>query len=240
MGAVAGYGVAEAVVAAIAAGNDCAIVSHDLDLAREAALRLANAVANGVLPLQRLRDAHERVCALRAMGSAPLAVDALSPHSGIGRVIARRAMTRVRGDVRVPSACAHVISFEGASYDGVGDGVEATTVWSERGCVYSRCSLEPESTEIDAIVASLREGERLVIVTRRAHAFPAQACAVAALLAVDSDAVVVSAREPFDVPSYPRASNVLAAYGDDAASLEAAASVLFDGAPTPGRLPVEL
>ena len=240
MGAVSGLGVQEAVVSAIAAGNDCAIVSHDLDLARDAAAQIVAAVTNGSLAFDRLRTAFERVRALRRMGAPPLPLDALPPHPGIGGMIARRAMTCVRGDVRVGAGVAHVVSFDGNSYDGVGDAPAAADVWNVPAHAYSLCSLDPPADEIDAVIDSVREGARLVILARRAHLFSGQARAIARLLDRDPDAVVVSVREPFDIPSFGRAAHVLAAYGDDAASLGAAAGVIFNGAPAPGRLPVVL
>jgi hypothetical protein len=47
-------------------------------------------------------------------------------------------------------------------------------------------------------------------------------------------------REPFDLPLLLRARSVLAAYGDDAASVAGLADVLFGGSKPEGSLPVEL
>ncbi len=93
-------GTVRGVVEAIAAGADCALVSHDPELAFEAAQALAQAVERGEVPLQRLEEAYERVLRLRMRAQAPLELDALAPHPGIGRRIARDAVTRVRGGPR--------------------------------------------------------------------------------------------------------------------------------------------
>jgi hypothetical protein len=47
-------------------------------------------------------------------------------------------------------------------------------------------------------------------------------------------------REPFDVPLFARARHVLAAYGDDAASVGALADVLFGSSIPGGTMPVVL
>ncbi len=47
-------------------------------------------------------------------------------------------------------------------------------------------------------------------------------------------------REPFDIPLFAAARHVLAAYGDDAASVGGLADVLFGGSAPGGKLPVEL
>src|SRR5262249_41210853 len=55
MSAIAnGIGTVDGVAAAIAAGADCAIVSHDLELAEAAAERLASEVEAGRIPHERL------------------------------------------------------------------------------------------------------------------------------------------------------------------------------------------
>ncbi len=59
-----GVGTVAGVTLAIAAGADCALVSHDPLLAREAALHLAQAVERGDLPFERLQTAHARVDAV--------------------------------------------------------------------------------------------------------------------------------------------------------------------------------
>jgi beta-N-acetylhexosaminidase len=68
----AGIGTVRGVTAAIAAGADCALVSHDPQLAYEAVEHLASAVAAGTVSRERLEQAHERVARLRERAQAPL------------------------------------------------------------------------------------------------------------------------------------------------------------------------
>lgn len=73
MAAVAGgIGSVEAGLRAMRAGADALTVSHDPQLAARLADFLARAVEEGALPLQRLREASERVERLRAQLAPPL------------------------------------------------------------------------------------------------------------------------------------------------------------------------
>jgi hypothetical protein len=51
---------------------------------------------------------------------------------------------------------------------------------------------------------------------------------------------VVSAREPFDIPQFQSAKNVIAIYGDTAVSMAGARDVIFFGVAPQGRMPVAL
>lgn len=67
-----GIGTVRGVTEAIAAGADCALISHDPQLAFEAAQHLARAVARGDVPRARLDEAYARVVRLRTRAAAPL------------------------------------------------------------------------------------------------------------------------------------------------------------------------
>lgn len=96
-----GVGTVHGVTAAIAAGADCALVSHDPQLAYEAAVHLAWAVDRGALSRARLEEAHARVQRMRAALAPAVALEAPPPHPGIGSRIAAAAVTLVRGTLPV-------------------------------------------------------------------------------------------------------------------------------------------
>lgn len=132
-----GVGTVEGVALAIAAGADCALVSHDLDLAHRAADHLAEQVADGTIPLERLLEAHARVIRLRALCAPPLALDAPPPHPGIAARIARRAIRVEAGSLPVPrdwpvvySTRAHLDERERARVEAALDANERTVVVS--------------------------------------------------------------------------------------------------------------
>ena len=238
MNAVASLGAAEAVVSALAAGTDCAIVSHDLELAEACARRLVDATRRGELPLARLQEAHDRVRRLRQAGAPPSDMRTPAPYPGIGREIACRAVTLVRGSAAARARESVVVSFEGESYDGVG-GDRASAVMQAPGLESLRASLNPEGPEVTHILDRLAaSGRRPIVLARSAHLHPGQVGAIDAIVQRQDDAIVISTREPFDIPCFERAKHVLATYGDEAVSLDAAAEVLFDGVAASGTLPV--
>jgi beta-N-acetylhexosaminidase len=242
-GAVEGDGTVSAAVDALAAGADLLLISHSIDMANEAVERIVGAVESGNLQLARLEEAHARVAALRAGGSAPLPLDSFAPHPGIGREIARRGTTLVRGIPHADPLTSIVVSFESATAEGA-QGAHALHPSLRREAPVlgeAILPLEPSAEQIDAALERVRSaGRRPIVLARRAHVYPAQAEAIDRVVALDRDALVVSMREPFDVPLFARARHVLAAYGDDLASVGALADVLFGGSIPAGRMPVKL
>jgi hypothetical protein len=73
---------------------------------------------------------------------------------------------------------------------------------------------------------------------RRAHLYPEQARAIDRILAQYPEALLVSAREPYDAFEFPQARTVVCTYGDDAPSIAGLADVLFGDVPARGRLPI--
>jgi beta-N-acetylhexosaminidase len=244
MGAAAeAGGTVPAAVEALAAGADLLLISHSIDLAHEAVESIVRAVAGGALPLARLEEAHARATALRRAGAAPLPLDAFPPHPGVGREIARRAVTLVRGLPHADPVASIAVSFESATAEGAQGAHALHPSLRREAPVLAELALplEPSDAEIEAALGRIAASERRpVVLSRRAHVYPAQARAIERILALDPDAVVVSMREPFDVPLFARARHVLAAYGDDAASVGGVADVLFGGSAPEGTLPVEL
>jgi beta-N-acetylhexosaminidase len=225
-----GIGSVQGVIEAIAAGADCALVSHDPDLAFEAAQQLARAVDRGDVSLQRLEQAYDRVMRLRARAQAPLDLDAPAPYPGIGRRIAREAVTLVRGEARGDALADRAIIF--------GDG---SLIAHAPALDEQRLALDPDDDEVRAMLVALRaSSRRAVVLAYRAHIYPRQAAAIDAVLAQAPDALVVSTGEPYDIPLFGRARHVLATYGNDDVSLAGLSDVVFLGAPCTGVLPVAL
>lgn len=233
MNAVAAQGSLESAARALAAGADLLLFSHDLELATAAAERIEREVSEGQLPLERLREAHARVQQLRQAGAPPLPLDAFPPHPGVGREIARRAVTLVRGLPHADPVASAVVSFGG----------EGSASLRREAPVLREviAAADPGEAQVDSILASLAEhARRPLVLVRRAHLYPSQARAVARIVARYPDAVVVSLLEPFDLPLFSSARHLLATYGDAPVSIGGLADVLFGGSLPEGRLPLEL
>jgi beta-N-acetylhexosaminidase len=232
MHAVAAGDSVEAAVDALAAGADLMLFSHDLELAAAAASAIADAVDRERVPLSRLEEAGARVLRLREAGTAPLPLDAFPPHPGVGREIARRAVTLVRGLPHADPVASVVVSFGGS---------QATLARESPALEELSASLDPTSDELAAILDKLNDLERRpLLLARRAHRHAAQAAAILQILDGYPDALVVSLLEPFDVGLFTSARHLLAVYGDDAASIGGLADVIFGGSMPTGHLPVTM
>jgi beta-N-acetylhexosaminidase len=251
MEAIAGsVGTARGAALALAAGADCVLICHSLELARAARAEIVAAVARGDLPEERLREAARRVDALRAELPGALPIGG-GPADGpeLALEVARAAVTLVRGTLRLGAERpVTIVSFEGATSEGVqGAHAEhpALNLPLRERRVRSellRVALEPDAELVEELCRVLElHGERdVAIVSRRAHVYAGQRAAIARLLELFPAALLVSAREPFDVACFPQARNVACIYGDEAVSLEGLADVVTGRLAAAGRLPVAL
>jgi beta-N-acetylhexosaminidase len=239
MKAVESHGSVQSAVDALAAGADLLLFSHHPELAASAVVAIADAAEKGRVPLQRLQEAYTRVFCLRESGSLPLPLDAFPPHPGIGREVARRAITLIRGVPEADPVASIAVSFERHPERSRG-----TTPALHREAPALEeivAPIDPEPEQLAALLAALAQRERRpLLLARRAHLHPAQARAIGEIVDRYPDALVVSLLEPFDVPLFTSARHVVAAYGDDAASIGGLADVLFSGHLPTGRLPVPL
>jgi beta-N-acetylhexosaminidase len=234
-------------VEALAAGADLLTVSRSLELAARLAAELEAARSGGRISHRRFDEAHARVRALRER-YARLAPCEDAFDDGDAAAVARRAVTVVRGDVRLRlDRPVTVISFEGTTFDGAGGersaqpslsaALRARRLRSEM----MRVALAPDPDDIDLLLAHLPAlGDRnFAIVVRRLRQVPAQRAAVERILAAVPDAIVIVAAEPWDAFALHAARNVACTYGDDALMIDACADVLAGRAEAAGRLPVD-
>lgn len=232
MGAVSSDGkTVDASVAALRAGADLLLFSHQPDLAAESAIAIERAVETGSVPRSRLEDAYARVSALRAAGRPPLPLDAFAPHPGVGREIARRAITVIRGIAHADPTASCVLDFGGGrlSLRHEAPALEELAL-----------SIDPNEADVVRALEFVEESRRRpIVLSRRAHQHPAQASAIARVVERFPDALAISMLEPYDLRCFGDARHSLAAYGDDAASIGGLADVIFGGIMAQGKLPVE-
>lgn len=234
-------GTARGAVLALIAGADCALISHSITTAGEAVELIAAAVEDGSLPEARLREAHDRVMRFRRSLASPVPLDAAPPAAGVGREIGQAAVTCLRGEARAAAAQSIVVSFEGTTTEGVvGTHSEHASLASHATDLEElRAALEPPVSQIDELLARLAQARRRpIVLMRRAHLYPEQARAIDRILAQYPEALLVSAREPYDAFEFPQARTVVCTYGDDAPSIAGLADVLFGDVPARGRLPI--
>lgn len=219
----AGLPIARSAPLAIAAGADCLIISHHIEFAAEAIGAIARAVEDGSLPHARLAQAAERVRRLR--GAIPAIPGDAGGDTDIGREIARAALRIVRGSPALPAGAAvTVISFEHEERPSLAAALRRCGMKSEM----MRVALDPREEDLDVLEMVLRglPGRHAIIVTRRAHLHSAQASAIVRLLQLLPDAVVFSAREPYDAEIFNAARNLACLYDDTEVSMAAAAEAV--------------
>lgn len=235
-------GAVEGAVGALSAGADLLLVSGGIESALEIADAIERALQNGTVSRRRLEEASARVAHLRASSAPPLPVEAFPPHPGVGREIARCAVTVVRGLPHADPVASHAVQFLPLQAEGAEERLRDAGLRREAPALeetYLR--LDPSEEEVRALHRALeRSGRRPIVISRRAHLHPAQAAAIATVVEGYPDAVVVSALEPFDLPLFSGARHLFACYGDDLASMGGLADVLFGGSLPKGRLPVPL
>jgi hypothetical protein len=210
-------------------------------------------VRGGEIPLARLQQACARVRALRERLASRAPYDGpLDENAPLEA--ARRAVTVLRGEPRLRAEKpVTVISFEGTAADhaalsGGRKQSEETPSLSaalrRRGVKSElmRVPLEPLADDVDLLLEHVPAlGDReFVIVTRDAHLYAAQSAAVTRILALAPDALIVSARAPYDAALWSQARRVVCIYGAQAISLEGCADVLTGRAQPRGELPVRL
>lgn len=235
-------GSGEAVVRAIAAGADLAIVSHRADRQREAIDALTAAARSGDLPVERLVEANRRLDTLRDR--------VVRPHHGppdgglaLAQAIAQGAITLVRDDDGI-------LPLRPASIGVVAFNTDRTTQVEEvgfrsmLGTVARRHAQDVIEIEgmagRDSVLRHLHDVDTVLIGVARAFEVPEQADTVRAILRSGKPVVVIGLRDPFDLTAFPESRCFLAAYGDGELEMEAALAVLFGEAQPTGRLPVAL
>ncbi len=232
-----GIGTQRAAIEALAAGADCVLLSHDLDLAARTVDGIARAAEDGDLSLERLEEAASRVGALRSALQSPLPLEAAAPFPGIGSRIGLGAVTVMRGEVRGgPDDIA--VSFESATSEGAQGAHDRHAALSDYADARQiRAPLDPQEEDIDRMLAEIGGG-RPIVLMRRAHVYAGQRSAVDRILSAHPDALLVSLREPFDAFEFPQARHVACTFGDDAPSIAGLAAVLFGGKPARGSFPL--
>jgi beta-N-acetylhexosaminidase len=222
------YGLAETAVRAVAAGTDLLCLGRDTGQDGYLAVRggLAEALASGRLPAERLAEAEQRVARLRAWLAGQAGPDGAAgraERARIGLAAARRAI-RVSAPVG-PLPDPIVLQLGAPENIAVGSVPWGLAPWVPASRLQRAPASLADGQTVPVIDAALAEsaGRPLIVVVRDAHRYPAARAVVTGLLAARPDVVVVDMGLPFWQP--PDGLHV-ATYGAARASAQAAAEVL--------------
>ncbi|MDI6791900.1 MAG: beta-N-acetylhexosaminidase [bacterium] len=93
---------------------------------------------------------------------------------------------------------------------------------------------------IHQVISLARKAGVTIFITCNAHQYPEQAQLVRGILALKKPLIVVAARDPYDLASFPAAGTYLATYWPHPFSLQAALEVIFGKFSPGGQLPVRV
>jgi beta-N-acetylhexosaminidase len=228
------HGLPEAAVRTIAAGGDLLCLGRDQDQDRYLAVRgaIADAVAQGRVPAERLEEAAARVAELRAWTrrARRATADGAARANGNGTNGVHAGLDAARRAVRVsgldhPLVDPVVVEFNALENIAVGTVPWGLGPWLNEQAVRRIDAGLPEAEWARAVndVLAMAKGRPLVVVVRDAHRHPAAQAVAGALLAAHPDTVVVE----MGLPVWrPQAGGYVATYGAARTNGQAAAEAL--------------
>lgn len=240
----------EVAVRAIEAGIDQLLDPPQPVVARDA---LVQAVREGRLSEQRIVESVRRILAVKWKRGYATAADPDRPamsiigsddHRRVAASIAREAITIVRDEGGLIPITARSVLATGWGETAVPRLAAAlrdpTTASGPERVEELITGAEPSDGVIEEAVARAGGVDRVVMITSSAWRDSRQQALAAALAAVDPGLVVVSGRDPYDLPVLPETATLITGYSSIPATIDAVAEVLLGRQPAPGRLPVEL
>lgn len=241
------YTMPDATVMTLRAGADIALPLGSHEVQRACFERVVERSAE-----LNLDGPMERIMALKArFAQPPLAADPAreSRDAGLVAEIAGRSVTSLGPTSLLPlldrEASPVVIDFELPIASPVEEGRQAGVLlrqllgehWPE-GKFLTAQATAPEDEA--GLLAAARDSSLLLVVLRNTVREPAQAALLKKLLETQPRAVVVAARDPYDLSLAPGAPVRLAIYGDPPVSVRALVKALFGEIAITGQLPVKV
>jgi beta-N-acetylhexosaminidase len=255
------FAAGEAAVDAVLAGNDL-LLTDQFDLVHAA---LEDAAQSGKLPESRLREAVERVRAVRARifgspTSRPEPVDlweaerivGKADHEAVADRIAAASVTLVNGELTSSERPPLLIATQMSGWPRIASESrlrEALAVEGWQSCDLLMIDAVPTRNQIEeAVVRARQAGTVTLLHFNGVNSYDPNAVGASTELvslanaAIDTGATlqVVSLGSPYTLIRFPRAGARLCSYSTCAASVRAVVRVLMGRAMAPGRLPVEL
>jgi beta-N-acetylhexosaminidase len=246
-------------VLALRAGVDLALVSHRHDRQRGSLEAVRAAVRAGELPHEVVRQAAERVLALKRRllaweersTAGRLAEVGSAAHRQLAVRAYEQAITLIR-DVDglvplrlAPDARILVLFLRTETHPEAADRQDAGSSLLEglrRHASVSDLTVAPRPTaeEREQIGQASAASDAALLVTRSAHLDRPAPELARCLVESGRPVVGLAARDPYDAQVFPEVGTFLATYEDTPPALAAAVRVLFGEIPAVGHLPVSL
>ena len=253
-----GYTPERAAVLAVQAGADILLSPTDVTRAIDA---VTAAVAQGIIPAQRIDESVRRILELkvrtRAARHAIVSLDSLRQtvgapaHWAVARDIAARAITLLRDSAAlVPAARGGrfaVVTYAPDLDVTAGRAFAAELRSLAPQTVVARIDPSTSVAELDSLGARVRGADRIIVTTHvrtiegaGRFAISPHVAAWIDTLATRERVIVVANGNPYVISQFPRVGSYLVTYGIDASLERAASRALVGGAPISGRAPISL
>ncbi len=242
------YSVPEACYLTLKAGADIALPLGSFKLQRACIERLVEQAESldWDEPLARILAFKERFC----LAPVPTDPAAIATDTGLIAEVARQSITLLgAGSVRPQDsdlAAPVVIDFELPVASPVEEGrrpgplLENLLSKGWPNAQYSALPTDFSDEQASVVIEAAHKASLLLIITRNATRLPSQAGLLQTLLAAQPNAIVVAARDPYDLSLAEGAVARLATYGDPPASIRALVEALNGVFKPQGQLPVTL
>jgi beta-N-acetylhexosaminidase len=251
-------GTERAAVMALQAGVDQVLVSHTYTRQVGSIQAIKEAVQQGTLSIERLRQSAERVLRLKArllswdeLGQQ-LDPAALSAHRQLGISAYERSTTLVKddagllplqlkGDQRLllvfPQPATHTLAVERFM---PGEIFEEAIKSRHPLVDVVAVPAQPNPGAYERLDQAVQQADLTLVVTVNAHLDPQQAEIVKRIMRFGCPVVGVAAYNPYDLLAFQELPTYLATYECTPGAMEAAARVIFGEIQAQGRLPISL
>jgi beta-N-acetylhexosaminidase len=248
------YGVPEASVLAVKAGSDILLACHTLEVQAQIRTALVKAVESGEISEKRIDESVERIMdAKKRFGlEGRRLTDLTSIRQSVGtdiskileREIAEKSVTVLRNDKSVlPLKLGNTDQILVAGLHPATEQLATALRKYHPNTRLARISNEPTEKELAQVKGLMKQSKIVVLTT-----CPSEPWTRALVKGEDGQtdgtngkpAVIIAAREPYDLRHYPEATAGLATYGYPDANVQAAADMMFGKIAPLGKLPVSI
>jgi len=247
------FGAVEAAILAVKAGADILLACHTLEVQAQIRTALVKAVETGEIPEKRIDQSVQRILAAKErfrlekrrfanLKSIRQAVGC-DTNKGLEREIAERSVTILKNEESVLPL--KLVNTDQILVTGLHPATEQFASALRKyhpNTRLVRISNEPTEKELAQVKSLMEQSKVVVLTTCQSEPWTRNLVKEQPKCKESngSPAVVVAAREPYDLRHYPDAKAGLATYGYPDATIQAAADLIFGKIRPLGKLPVSI
>jgi beta-N-acetylhexosaminidase len=245
------YSMGEAAVLAIEAGVDMVLISHTPERQSEAYWAVIDAVKSGRISMERIEESYARVKkakeTLAKMENEPRTIGSQA-HFEVMRQTVRESLTVVQDRGNLPLQQQEFVVIETRA--------QATSIAEEkindaqgladylRGAGFrvqgEKIGLTCSADERKKLVELTTNQPLVIIVSQDAHRYEGQSELIQEIIEVAQEVIVIGARTPYELNSFPQVPTYVAAYSNRSVVWEPLVELLTGKIQAQGKLPVSL